>query len=191
VSKLRKTAEYALARGMHLPDLGWWRAAPEREVVMRYFVGLVLALALGVAGCSGTAGADGSEFPEAEAAALQALEEYFEAFNARDEEAWAATLNYPHVRFFGSSNVAVWETPEEYMAGFAFDAFEALNPGWDHSEPDSIEIVQSGPDKVHVALQVGRYDAEGNVLETFKTFHVMTNQEGHWGTQARSSYAPL
>ena len=83
----------------------------------------------------------------------------------------------------------VWDTPEEYMAGFDFGVFEALNPGWDHSAWDSIEIVQSGTDKVHVALQFSRYDANGNVLKTFETFHIMTNQDGHWGTQARSSYA--
>lgn len=157
---------------------------------MRILFSFMCVLALGVMGCGGTAGADGSEFPEAEAAALQALEEYNQAFNARDEEAWAATLNYPHVRFFSSDKVAVWDTPAEYMAGFDFVAFEALNPGWDHSGWDSIEIVQSGPDKVHIALQFSRYDAKGNALATFETFHVMTNQDGHWGTQARSSYAP-
>jgi hypothetical protein len=158
---------------------------------MRYFLGLVLTLALGVIGCSETAGADGSEFPEAEAAALQAAEEYLEAFNACDWEAWAATFNYPHVRFTRNGSVTVWDTPGEFLATSNCEVFRALNPDWDHSTWDSVEIVQSGPDKVHIAILANRRDAEGNVLTTFETFHVMTNQDGHWGTQARSSYAPL
>ena len=31
--------------------------------------------------------------------AMQALDAFMLAFNARDPEAWAASLNYPHVRF--------------------------------------------------------------------------------------------
>jgi hypothetical protein len=158
---------------------------------MRILFSFVCVLALGVVGCSGTAGADGSEFPEAEAAALQAAEEYLEAFNACDWEAWAATFNYPHVRVTRSGSVAVSDTPEEFLAGSSCEGFRALYPDWDHSTWDSVEIVQSGPDKVHIAILANRRDAEGNVLTTFETFHVMTNRDGHWGTQARSTYAPL
>ena len=177
---------------------------------MRWFASLVLALAVGVMGCGdsegtggdagsggvggsagdgGTGGAGGSEFPEAEAAALQALEEYNRAFNAEDEEAWAATFNYPHVRFSRRDTVKVSNTPEEFMDEFSFESFKIVNPGWDHSEWKSIEIVQSGPDRVHIALEFSRYDADGNVLKTIQTFHIMTLLDGHWGTQARSSYA--
>jgi hypothetical protein len=31
--------------------------------------------------------------------AMQALDVFMVAFNARDPDAWAASLNYPHVRF--------------------------------------------------------------------------------------------
>ena len=168
---------------------------------MRWFASLVLALALGVMGCGetsgtggdagsggiggsagdgGTGGAGGSEFPEAEAAALQALDEFNRAFNAEDEEAWAATLNYPHVRFGGLKPVGVWNTPEEFIDPYYFEKFKLVNPGWDHSEWDSIEIVQSGPDRIHIALVFSRYDPDGNVLKTFKTSHIMTLLVGHW-----------
>jgi hypothetical protein len=172
---------------------------------MRYVFGLLCVCTLGLmpfvgcgdtngggvgsGGSAGTGGVGGSAILEAQAAALESLQMYNQAFNNRDEEAWAATLNYPHVRFGGALQVQVWQTPEEYMAGFSFELFEAINPGWDHSEWDSIDLVQSGPHKVHAAIQFSRYDADGNVLGTYKTFHIMTQQNGHWGTQARSSYA--
>ena len=56
------------------------------------------------------------------AAAMKALDEYMAAFNSRDEKAWAATLNYPHVRMAGGE-VKVWQTSEDYCADFDFDAF--------------------------------------------------------------------
>ena len=39
------------------------------------------------------------------------------AFNARDSEAWAATLNYPHLRI-ASGELKVWQTEEEFAASF-------------------------------------------------------------------------
>jgi hypothetical protein len=36
---------------------------------------------------------------KAEASARRAMEEFMTAFNSRDPRAWAATLNYPKVRF--------------------------------------------------------------------------------------------
>jgi len=134
------------------------------------------------------------EAPEAEAAALEALAEYNEAFNESCEdggEAWAKTLNYPHVRFDADGQVQVWETEQEFINFMSCEAILSLTPDWDHSEFDSIEIVQSGSRKVHITLVATRYDAAGKALGSFETFFIMTEKEGHWGTQARSSYASL
>jgi hypothetical protein len=125
---------------------------------------------------------------ESEAAALKSLEEYMRAFNARDAAAWAATLNYPHVRI-ASGEVKVWRTAEEYIAGFDFGRFaDAI--GWERSAWDSIEFIQSSEDKVHAAVQFSRYNAENERIATYRSFYVLTNHNGHWGTQARSSFAP-
>lgn len=128
------------------------------------------------------------EDQEAVDAAMASLDEYMAAFNSRDPVAWAATLNYPHVRI-ASSNVRVWQNAQEYADYMDFDAF-AQRYGWDHSEWDAREVVQAGPDKVHVAVTFSRYDKDGNKIATFDSFYVMTNKDGHWGTQARSSFAP-
>ena len=123
-----------------------------------------------------------------EEAALRALDEFMDAFNSRDPEAWAATLNYPHVRV-ASGSVRVWQDFEEYANYMDFDAF-AERFGWDHSAWDSRKVVQSGKDKVHVAVQFSRYDADDKKTSTYESLYIVTKVDGHWGTQARSSFAP-
>ncbi len=122
------------------------------------------------------------------AEAMKSLDVYMAAFNARDPEAWAATLNYPHVRL-ASGTVRVWETQEEYAAYMDFDAF-AERFGWDHSAWDKREVVQSGRDKIHFATTFSRFDEDGNKIATFESLYIVTKRNGHWGTQARSSFAP-
>ena len=67
-----------------------------------------------------TLGVEAREVEAAIAAAMQALDQFMATFNRRDPVAWAATLNYPHVRF-ASGNVTVWENAEEFAAGGTFD----------------------------------------------------------------------
>ena len=102
--------------------------------------------------------------------------------------AWAATLNYPHVRIAGSE-VKVWPTAKEYIEEFDFKRF-ADQSGWHHSAWDAKNVVQSSADKVHVAVTFTRYKADGTKIETYDSLYVVTKLNGHWGTQARSSFAP-
>lgn len=122
------------------------------------------------------------------AAAMKSLDDYMTAFNARDEVAWAATLNYPHVRMAGG-DVKVWQTPQEYCDDFDFADF-AKRFNWHHSAWDKREVVQQGPDKIHVAVTFSRYNEAGEKLATYDSLYIVTNDNGHWGTLARSSYAP-
>ena len=50
---------------------------------------------------------------EAIAGAMGAMDAFMLGFNARDPQTWAASLNYPHVRF-ASGGVTVWESAEEF-----------------------------------------------------------------------------
>lgn len=149
-------------------------------------VGLVVLVSLAAAPLLDSHAQDDGD--AAVEAGLASLDAYMAAFNARDPEAWAATLNYPHVRI-ASGSVRVWESAEEFAAYMDFDAF-AERYGWDHSEWDKREVVQSGPDKVHFATTFSRYNAEGVRIATFDSLYVVTKVDGHWGTQARSSFAP-
>lgn len=130
---------------------------------------------------------DEAERQRSEEAALRAVDDFLRAFNSRDAETWAATLNYPHVRLAGG-DVRVWESAEEYAAGFDFELFrETYN--WERSEWTSKRAVQVSSDGVNVALEATRYDPDGNRLHSFPTLYLVTLQDGHWGVRARSSFA--
>jgi hypothetical protein len=130
----------------------------------------------------------GDERDQAEAAAIAVVERYMEAFNARDEDAWADTFNYPHLRV-ASGGVTEWKTAAEYTDFFDFERF-AQRYGWHHSGWDSLEAVQVSADGVNVSLVFSRFDAEGRKISTFDTLYLVTKQNGRWGVRARSSFAP-
>ncbi len=123
----------------------------------------------------------------AEAQARKNMDDFMTAFNARDPQAWAATLNYPHVRF-ASNQVRVWNSAEEFARDNA-DYPKRLAP-WHHSRWESMQVIQSGPDKVHLAVTFVRFDAAGKEIGKFPSLYIVTLKNGHWGVQARSSFAP-
>lgn len=145
----------------------------------------MLAVAIGAFAIVGHVKA---EVESSDAAAMHALDAFMEAFNARDAAAWAKTLNYPHVRIAGD-DVRVWQDVDEYTAYMDFDRF-VEQTGWDHSAWDERTIVQSGKDKVHIAVTFSRYDKNDKKIATYQSMYIVTNRDGHWGTQARSSFAP-
>ena len=130
------------------------------------------------------------ELEAATSGAMEALDAFMLAFNARDPEAWAATLNYPHVRF-ASGSVTVWKSAEEFAENARTRAFVALpRSGWDHSHWLSREVVLVSPDKVHVNTVFQRFNSENEPIGTYQSLYIVTLANDHWGTQARSSLAP-
>ena len=119
--------------------------------------------------------------------AMSALDEFMEAFNSRDMKAWAATLNYPHVRF-ASEAVTVWANAEEFERGATFDRLPRT--GWDHSSwlTRDVSLVSSG--KVHINTVFQRFNVNNEPIGTYESLYIVTLIDGHWGTQARSSLAP-
>ena len=140
------------------------------------------------AACVRVGQVDAASNEKATFAAMHALDEFMDAFNARNPQAWAATLNYPHVRV-ASGSVRTWETEADFAEYMDFDAF-AARFGWDHSAWDSREVVQSGKDKVHVVVRFSRYNADNEKIATYDSLYIVTRVQGHWGTQVRSSFAP-
>lgn len=140
------------------------------------------------AGLTNAALADHSTVETAERRALETLDAFMAAFNAGDAQQWAATLNYPHVRI-ASAAVRVSPNAEEYAGRFSFDDFRRRT-GWHHSAWDKKKIVQSSADKVHIIVQFTRYRADDSKIASYRSLYVVTNDNGHWGVQARSSFAP-
>jgi hypothetical protein len=126
---------------------------------------------------------------DAEKMAMQAMDNFLSGFNAKDPAAWAASLNYRHVRF-ASGTVTVYENAEEFEKT-AVNSFERLQAaGWDHSTWDSREAVHVAKDKVHIVVEFSRFTKDDNHIATFKSLYIVTKKDGHWGTLARSSFAP-
>lgn len=145
--------------------------------------------ALGLAVLPGPArAAEGPELEAARASAIAVMEAFLEAFNARDESAWADTLHFPHVRI-ASGAVAVFADRAAFLESRDLNAF-AEETGWDYSTWDDLQIVQASPDKVHIAVRFTRYDVQGAEMASYDSFYVVERIDGRWGVRARSSFAP-
>ena len=128
-----------------------------------------------------------SELEEAIAGAMGAMDAFMLGFNARDPQAWAASLNYPHVRF-ASGGVTVWESAEEFAETRVFETLPRT--GWDHSHWLTRDVTLASPGKVHIATLFQRFNSDNEIIGTYQSLYIITNIDGHWGTQARSSLAP-
>lgn len=119
------------------------------------------------------------------AAAMKVLDEFMTAFNARDIDAWQKTFNFPSVRLASNTMVIIdadYHKPEMFGRG-------ALTE-WDHSEWERREVIHAGEDKVHIDTRFSRFRKDGSVIGGFDSIYVVTNENGHWGVKARSSFAP-
>jgi hypothetical protein len=120
--------------------------------------------------------------------AMAVMDAFMAAFNARDEAAWVDTLHYPHVRI-ASGRVAVYADRAAMLAATDLSAF-AEDTGWEYSAWDDLQVIQSSPEKVHIAVNFTRYDAQGGVIGTYASLYVVEHVDGRWGVRARSSFAP-
>lgn len=119
------------------------------------------------------------------AAAQARLDAFMAAFNARDVAAFEATFNFPHVRFASGSVTIInpgFHKPDMFARGALAD--------WDHSAWSRRDVIHAGADKVHVDTRFTRYRKDGSVLGAFDSIYIVTRQDGRWGIQGRSSYAP-
>ena len=126
---------------------------------------------------------------ESERHALAALDAYMATFNAHDWPANAETLNYPHVRISGP-RVTTWDSAEAYAATNQDRIDRTFEQGWHHSAFDQREALDSSDDKVHVLVRFTRYDEQGAALASYPSVWIVTLVDGHWGVQARSTFAP-
>jgi hypothetical protein len=116
---------------------------------------------------------------------IAALDAYMAGLNRGDEVAVNAACNFPHVRIAGGK-VVVWQKRGDYK----LEDFRArAGDGWARSQWDERTTIHVGPDKVHLKVKFSRFRADGASLGVFETIYIVTRQDGHWGIQARSSFA--
>ena len=119
-----------------------------------------------------------------ERAALDVMKRHIEALNALDGNSLAQTLHFPHYRLVGSK-LDLWSEKENYLADFRKRAGEK----WAQSKWKSIDVQESSSDKVHLLVQVVRFDNNDTVIAKFRSLWVTTLQEQKWAAQFRSSFA--
>ena len=121
--------------------------------------------------------------------AIESFERWNAAFNARDMEGMLVEMHFPHRRLSGENNFQVWEIADDFRATGGERTTATLNAeGWDHTATTSIEAVQSGADKVHLAINQSRRHADGIEYNAFPTLWIFTRIDGRWGVQFRSSF---
>jgi hypothetical protein len=112
---------------------------------------------------------------------------YMDAFNSGDISAQADTFNFPHIRL-AKGKFTVLETREDYLKNGARMKTALQEEAWHHTVLESLEVIQEGPDKVHLIIENTRRRADDTVYNRFRTLWIATSQDGHWGIQFRSSY---
>jgi len=117
--------------------------------------------------------------------ALAVLDAFMAALNRGDESGVNASFLFPHVRL-ASGKVTVWQSPGDYKLK---DFYARAGEGWARSQWEERTPIHVGSDKVHFAVEFSRWRKDGSELSRHKSIYVVTRQEGHWGIQARSSFA--
>ena len=124
---------------------------------------------------------------ESVAAAMKCLDDFMTAFNARDPDALAKTLNLPMVRLQSGKLSVI-----DQLGAQTRQAIEAsVGEDWHHSSWSRRDVVHAGPDKVHVIARFSRCRADGSTIASYDEIDVVTRENDHWGIKCRSSFAPL
>ena len=124
---------------------------------------------------------------EASEAARAAFDAWNAAWNAQDLEGMVAKMHFPHVRLANGA-FTTFKTADDFRATHAAAAAGLEAEGWDHTFSESVEAVQSGAEKVHLAIGQSRRHADGSEYTPFDTLWIFTLMNGNWGVQFRSSY---
>ena len=126
---------------------------------------------------------DGPASALTEDEARQAVRRFIEAWNTRDPAAFAATLQYPHVRPTADFDGRVFADASAYAATIDFG--QVLATGWERSRLDSATVVQAGEGQAHVAGRYTRLRADGSAIFSNQVLYVVTENDGSIGIQAR------
>lgn len=125
-----------------------------------------------------------SDFPTRFDAPEDAYRGFFRADSAKNAEAWAAVMSYPHVRVSATGRTSYYyETPAAYAAAADWTAREAT--GWVRSEGVEPVRLHESPDKVHLLGGWTRFNAAGESILRNRVTYVLTRVDGSWGIQAR------
>ena len=120
----------------------------------------------------------------------KSFKRYLHAFNQRDVEGLLAEMHFPHMRLVDDV-FQRWETSDGMAEMEEFVTKSLKSEGWHTSEAKSIEAVQVGPEKVHLANRKSRLREDGTEYNTFDTPWIFTKVDGRLLKQSKHSHAGL
>ena len=120
--------------------------------------------------------------------AIAAFHKWNDAWNAGDVETQISLMHFPHIRLAGNNEFHSHETSNDFRLALEGATARLDAEGWHHTSTLSIEPVQAGPEKVHLAIRQSRQHADGTEYNGFDTLWIFTKIDGRWGVQFRSSY---
>ena len=118
-------------------------------------------------------------------AALKAMDRHLSALNELDKLVLASTLHFPLFRLVGTS-LKIWENADKYLDDFK----TRVGENWAYTKLPSIIPISATTNKVHLDVQVNRFNAHDQLITDFKSIWVITEIGGVWAAHLRSSFAP-
>jgi hypothetical protein len=119
--------------------------------------------------------------------AVASFRRWSAAFNARDNGAQLAEMHFPHLRL-ARNGFQWWETAEDFSVAQDEVTRRLEGERWHRTATLSIDPVQVGEDKVHLAIRQSRQHADGTEYNGFDTLWIFTRIDDRWGVQFRSSF---
>ena len=120
----------------------------------------------------------------ASASALNVMKHHLEALNALNESDLADTLHFPHYRLAGNK-LDCWLSKDQYLSDFRRRA----GKNWARTAWKSITIQKESSVKVHLLVNINRFDKNETLIADFESLWVITFKKGKWAAQFRSSFA--
>ena len=120
----------------------------------------------------------------AAASALAVMECHLHALNGLRENDLADTLHFPHFRLVGTT-LDCWPAAETYLSDFRARSGDH----WARTAWQKIDVQRESANKVHLVVQINRFDINDQLIANFDSLWVITFKNGKWAAQFRSSFA--
>ena len=119
--------------------------------------------------------------------AIVAFHNWNNAFNNRDAKEQIKYMYFPHLRL-ANDKYQLWDTPDDFRKLQESMTENLMKENWHHTTTLSIEDIQSGEDKVHLAILQSRRDINDIEYNQFQTFWIFTKEQKNWKARFRSSF---
>ena len=120
----------------------------------------------------------------ASVSALRVMRHHLQALNALNEVDLADTLHFPHYRLVGNK-LDCWLSKDQYLSDFRRRA----GKNWVRTAWKSINVQKESSVKVHLWVNINRFDKNETLIADFESLWVITFKKGKWAAQFRSSFA--